>query len=286
MKLIGLMLARNESWVIGCSLRAALKWCNAVVVIDHASTDDTGKIILDIAFESEGRVIMNRWSDTEQWDEMFVRQKSLEIGRQAGGTHFAIVDCDEVLTANVIPHIREEFEWLHYGQILDVPMLAMRSLDDYQDDDTVWSRAWLTLGFRDDPTKLSWRPGEQGYHFHSRPPHGCLENRRRYLIDKSQGGGMHLQFANRRRLVAKHAHYAATEWIRWPNYRGAAGINETYSQALQNPMKVTDVPSEWWHGLDKDKINLDDVPWHEKDLARLIEKHGREFFAGIDLKGY
>ena len=285
MKLIGLMLARNEQWVIGCSLRAALKWCDAVVVIDHSSTDDTAKIVLDCAFESEGRVILHHWHDTEQWDEMDVRQKSLEIGRKAGGTHFAIVDCDEVLTANVIPSIREEFEWLYPAQCIEVPMLAMRDLGHYQDDETVWSRAWLTLGFRDDP-KLSWKPQEDGYHFHARPPHGVLESGRRYLADKSQGGAMHLQFANKRRLVAKHAHYAATEWIRWPNHRGMVGINETYAQALQPVMGLRTMPEAWWDGLQVDKINLDDVPWHEQDLQRLISKHGREFFSGIDLKGY
>ena len=285
MKLIGLMLARNESWIINCSLNAALKWCDKVVVIDHASTDETGKIILDAAFQNDGRVILHRWSDTEQWDEMFVRQKSLEIGRIAGGTHFAIVDCDEILTANVIPNIREEFEWLYEGQCLEVPMLAMRDLDHYQDDSTVWARAWLTLGFRDDP-KLSWRPQEDGYHFHSRPPHGVLENRRRYLTDKKEGGAMHLQWCNQRRIKAKHAHYAATEWIRWPQHRGMIGINETYSLALQSPEHVTEAPAYWWVGLDRHLIKTDGVPWHEEDLQRLIAKHGRDFFQGIDLKGY
>jgi hypothetical protein len=283
--LIGLMLARNESWVIGCSLRAALKWCDKVVVIDHASTDDTGKIILDAAFEYDGRVILHRWSDTEQWDEMFVRQKSLEVGRAAGGTHFAIVDCDEVLTANIIPKIREEFEWLYEGQCIEVPMLAMRDLDHYQDDDTVWSRAWLTLGFRDKES-LSWKPQEDGYHFHSRPPHGVMSHRRRYLTDKRDGGAMHLQWCNQRRIKAKHAHYAATEWIRWPNHRGKVGINETYAMALQPPDKVSEVSPYWWLGLERNLIQTDGVPWHEADLQRLIAKHGREFFDGIDLKGY
>src|SRR3990167_2593871 len=55
MKLIGLMLARNEDWVIGCSLRAALRWCDAVVVALHACIDETQRIVSQISKESNRR---------------------------------------------------------------------------------------------------------------------------------------------------------------------------------------------------------------------------------------
>ena len=41
MKLICLMPARNEDWIIGLSARAALMWCDELIVMDHASTDRT-----------------------------------------------------------------------------------------------------------------------------------------------------------------------------------------------------------------------------------------------------
>jgi uncharacterized metal-binding protein YceD (DUF177 family) len=53
MKLVGLMLCRNSDWVIGLSLRAALMWCDAVVVLMHNCSDDTEEIVVLKRSETE-----------------------------------------------------------------------------------------------------------------------------------------------------------------------------------------------------------------------------------------
>lgn len=275
------MLARNEDWVIGCSLRAALQWCDSVVVIDHASTDTTGKIILDIAFEYDGRVILHKWPETEHWEEMYVRQKSLEIGRIAGGTHFAIIDCDEILTANNLQYIRQWFSNLEDGEVLDIPMIApWKSLDAHSAHTT----GIITVGWKDMPG-MGWAPrGEEKYHYHNRPPHGLTS---RSMAFATTGGGVfHLQWASEQRVTWKHRHYMMSERIRW-GYP-VQDINEKYHWWNRPPhgSLIEAVPAAWWAGYEKRLINLTAPSWYEGECRRFVHKYGAEAFSGLDLFGW
>src|SRR5215475_6624079 len=105
MKLVGLMPFRNESWVLGLSARVALQWCDELVMLDHASTDDSRDIAMQVMSETKRAVILYEY-DTA-WHEMRHRQRMLEEARALGATHIAIIDADEVLTANLIRRVRD-----------------------------------------------------------------------------------------------------------------------------------------------------------------------------------
>ena len=47
----GLIPMRNEGWIIGFSLRAALAWMDSIIVLNHASTDNTREILEEIQGE-------------------------------------------------------------------------------------------------------------------------------------------------------------------------------------------------------------------------------------------
>ena len=51
------MPVRNEAWCLGLTARAALKWCDELVILDHASNDATGENILLPLEEEFGRII-------------------------------------------------------------------------------------------------------------------------------------------------------------------------------------------------------------------------------------
>lgn len=285
MKLIALMVVRNEDWVIEASLKAAFRWCDGVALYLDRCTDKTYDIVMDTVIGKNFKV--RGESGGQHWDEMAMRQQNLEDGRAMGGTHFAIVDADEILTANLMPVIKTWFLHLSPGQLMDLPMVPIRGdLDHYQDDDSVWSRAYLTVGFRDMPG-LSHRPGPDGYQHHNRPPFGCLPNRMRPLEGlAAHGGVMHLQFANQRRLLAKHVLYRMVDHLRWPGRETPKQLNYKYDQALQAPGKLSAAPAAWWDGYAKETIKLDGVPYQEDEIRRLLAEHGREAFEGLDLKGW
>lgn len=315
MRLIGLICVRNESWVLGCSLRAALRWCDEVVVVDHNSSDGTFEIISEVTAENPWRVHYSRWTPTEEkeltsrfegsrtilnpnpgktwkqavptedesrWDEQDMRQHSLLLGRKHGGTHFAMIDADEILTANLLYRVREDASKLQPGEILDYPLYAMRTLDEYQDDDTHWSRGWMSIVFRDAP-HLTWKPAADGYHFHSRCPWGTTK--RLTPVAWKDGGVMHLQFCNRRRLVAKHVWYRMVEKVRYAERSTVQQLNEKYDDALRPPRNLTSVPVEWWSHYPRGGIQLEGWPWHEGEVRKMADKYGLGKFEGLDLKG-
>lgn len=288
MKIVGLMLVRNEQWVLGASLRAALAWCDEVVVFFDRCIDRTMGIAHEVQKESSNRVVLaaSDHRGHQAWDEMDMRQKMLEVGRAVGGTHFALIDADEILTYNYLSIARYWFEQLQPGQLLDVPMIPVwGDLDNYRNDKSVWCSAWLTLGVADQ-AGITWKPAEDGYQHHNRAPHGAAGRLR--FGDRRRGGVMHLQFAHPLRLLAKHVLYRMVDHLRWPRRESIAKLNWKYDQALEQPEPgdLISVPQEWWGRWSKDRIDIKDTPYQEAEIHRLLQEHGREKFEGLDLKGY
>lgn len=273
MKIVAVMLARNEAWVLRASLDAALRWCDHVVVLNHASTDAT-RAIAATAANATKRVTVGDWTDGEHWLEMDARESSLRVARELGATHIAITDADEILTHNNVVDVRGWFERLKPGECLDLPMIApWKSLDQY----TTGIGSQITLGFMDKPD-LAWRPrGDEKYHYHQRSPQGSGQH---VIVNPPHGGVMHLQFANWRRFIAKHRHYMASERVRWPMYR-PEDINQKYSWWTRLTHELRAVHPSWWGDYKRADIALDGESWYEPALAEITAKHGDKF-AGLD----
>ena len=281
MKLIGVMMVRDEDWILGYSLRVALKWCDEVIIFNHASTDDTQYIVNDIAYEHPGRIII-MYDGNPDWDEMNQRQQTLKMERERGATHIAIIDADEALTADQLPKIKELIQNLKDGESIAVPMIPIwNDLDHYRDDNSVWSRAWLSLIFKD-WLGLTWRPEKGGYQHHHRLPYGIGKEIRLKIP-----GVMHLQFANKRRLLAKHVLYRMVDYLRWPKRDSVEKLNKKYDQALnEENLRRSPCQEEWWDTDLRKHITLKGIPWQENEIRRLLLKHGPKKFEGLNLYGY
>lgn len=285
MKIVGIMPARNEDWIIGLSLRVALKWCDEVIVLDHASTDKTSPIVVDVMDESSGRVHVISRAD-EGWPEMAHREELLRIARERKSTHVALIDADEVLTANAVPVIRDQIEAYlrpNSGMALAAHMPCMwRSLFKYRTDGKLWAgRHDLTLA-----VALTGQMTYQtdGYDHHARAPRGTSSVGARL---HPQYGVMHLQWASWRRLIAKHARYKMLERVKYPN-KPVAEIDALYTLATdEKGLHLAQSPDEWWRGhIDLIQyVNLDAEPWQEAECKRLWAKHGAGYFAGLNLFG-
>lgn len=298
MKLVGMMPVRNESWCLGLTARAALMWCDELVILDHASTDGTQDILSDLRGEFgdserdypyDGRVTWIHEQDGK-WDEMRHRQRLLQAAQCRKATHLAIIDADEIVSGNLIdqprPAIRDYIEAIE-GRMFDPPLYNLRGGIDRYHANGLWGNRTVSLAFKDDPA-LHWA----GDTFHRREPQG---KRLHSFNPIPQGGGgvMHLWGASERRLLAKHAMYKVTERLRWP-HKNVHDIDFMYSQCVkgglrENPVdwKYTDVPESWWapyEGLLR-YLDVDAEPWQETEVKRLIAEHGREKFSGLDLFG-
>lgn len=288
MKLVALMLARNSEWIIGASARAALRWCDGLVVLDHASTDNTAKVVRQVQEEHGDKVVLLR-EDNPVWDEMNHRQRTLDAARvMFGATHVANVDDDEIATCNRELDIRAATEALQPGEALKVPWISMwGGLDTYRDDDSAWSRSQVHLAFALTPQTF-YRAAADGYQHHSRRPRGDTGANRSPFPYQRDGGLMHFQFSSARRLKAKQALYKLNELIRWPGRMTPAEVNRMYDNTTLAPgLKMAPVPAGWWAGLGdlRSHINLDAEPWQEAEVKRLLAIHGAAKFAGLDLYG-
>lgn len=296
MKLIGLMPVRNEAWCLALSLRVALQWCDEVIVLDHASTDGTRKIVEFIAQEL-GRVhfVTDR---REGWPEMEHRQMLLNCARLAGATHIAIIDADEVLSANVLQQVRNQLLCLPAGYALEVPGYNLRKSIWQYHSTGIWARRWFSIGFADRPD-ISWLG--HGDTFHRRLPQNLRVTR---FLNQGEGGVLHLWGVDERRLAAKHRLYRITERLRWPE-KNVKTIESEYLQwreepptqdfgdwitiprdrwpSAAEPWRFKAVPEDWWKGHEPACIGVDEIPWQEAEADRLIALYGREMFKGLSV---
>jgi Glycosyl transferase family 2 len=278
------MPVRNEDWCLGLSLSVALRWCDAVVVLDHASTDCTRQLLR--SFEGvHGKRIQPLSVGSHSWDEMQHRHMMLLCAREHGATHIAIVDADEVLTGNVVHQIRAMVEALKPGHILNLPLYNLRGSIMRYHSNGLWSNRTVPVVFADSP-ELHWA----GDHFHHREPKG------RYLtpwhpLAQNEGGVFHLWGVSERRLRAKHRLYRIVERIRWPD-KSIQEIERYYSFATKGgpdedaaTWTYATPPSEWWAPYSSlmDYLELNAEPWQEAECERLIKQYGQDYFSGLDL---
>lgn len=288
MNLIGLMLARNEEWILNVSVRAALLWCDRLVVLDHGSTDSTPAILDAIEKEHPGRFVRLHRSADAKWNEMDHRQATLDVGRAAGGTHFALIDADEVLSGHLLPHARKWTENLPAGRALELPMVpCWRSFDKYRCDDVEQTRAIWSLAFAD-ATGLAWSAPD-GYHHHHRLPYGCVPHDHPFPAGYlGMGGVMHLQFSVWERIIAKHAWYKMLERVCYPGHKTVAKLDAMYSQTVnEDGLQLADCPAEWWAPYMAWRKDLPPAfpSWHVAECQRMLAEHGPELFSGLDLFG-
>ncbi len=261
MKLIALMPVRNEAWCVRFTIRAMFRWCDSAIVLDHASTDETPEVLAELGKEFGDRLTVLR-EECPDWNEAFFRQRLLDAGRAAGGTHGAIVDCDEVLTGNLLPDIRSMAETLKPGHCIHLPWFCLwRSLDQYRCDDSPFGRAFAPVIFRDAPG-LSHRPGPDGYQLHTREPRGCNAIRVDIRKDRNGQGLMHLQHVNWRRVMAKQTWYREVDQVRWG--RSAVDVARRYGPTTDEAgLELRDVPEEWWIAYGDRNIDVD-AAWQER----------------------
>ena len=278
----GLMPARNEAWVIGYSARAALRWVDHLIILAHACRDDTVAIAIQVQLETGNRVTIIVEPNPD-WREAENRQRMLEAGRELGGDVFVALDADEILCADQALTIRPRLEELLPGQLLALPFVDLwRSLDCYRVD----KGSTAPLVFRDQP-EIHWRPAEDGYQLHMRNPRPT--HWQPVATDPRLGGIMHLQRVNWQRALARQAKYKMLEQLYWPSRRGGVyQIDARMDRSVnETGIELETVPAAWWDydGLDRELIDVDLEPWEVSEVRRMVQDHGRQTFAGLNLYG-
>ena len=150
-KIVGLVPVRNEDRMIVPCLKALAMYTDAIVVLDDASEDGTVAAVQALQQECHIERIIEKkiWYRDEPGD----RNLLLEAGREIGGTHFIVIDADEMFTANLLKDnlLRNKILSLSPGEALNVTWINLwRSVDQYRYDYSVWSGQQINVAFCDD----------------------------------------------------------------------------------------------------------------------------------------
>jgi hypothetical protein len=299
LKIVATMPVRNEAWVLGLTLRAALMWCDEVIVLDHASADGTRDVITEVQRSFIGRaapdrVVFVRWDDSA-WDEMAQRQWMLMLARGRGATHIAILDADELVTGNLVSQMRGLVERTPANTILELPQINVRGSISTMHASGVWASCATAVTFQDSPA-CCWKADGHGYEHHHRAPYGIPERNICRPVSRGNGGLFHLQMLDEKRLRAKQLLYCLNDvrklraGIVGPAGNSPEAIRRYYSAAVYGDLLRCDqtdgrkpvgifetapVPASWWNPYTHlfPYLHASEEPWQLPESRRIVSEH-------------
>ncbi len=307
-KIVGLMQVRNEEMFIEQCLRALSLYVDAIVVLEDASEDHTLEILQQLRKELPiERIIIHDQSSWQVRDERYNRQALLDAGRAIEGTHFIMIDADEMFTAECATNnwLRNKILALEPGQIMTFPMMHVwNSVDLYRDDKKCHPLMprWSVNSVLCDDGVCNYnenRSGVTGIVHVSRCPQNrvCSAENSTIAIQDINRGMIHFKCANTDNIVVKRVWYMCLEFIRAcaaakDPIDSAKIINKCYDGHIYNGMFPTmeemilkEVPKGWYKGYAFfDKKAFTAFNQYRKDEVLLwFDTYGLDFFKLLNI---
>lgn len=279
-KIVGLVPGRNESIYLKQFFKALSLFTDAIVYLDDASTDESVKIAESMAKECKIEKIITK----KKWvrDEPGDRNAMLKAGRSIGGTHFIVIDADEMLTSNWLKNklLRKKILELQPGDQIFLTWIQLwRDVNNYRFDDSVWTNNMKSFIFCDDG-KCRYR--SQFIHT-SRTPKNLKGKIHR--IEGYEYGMLHFQFVNWRNLLVKQAWYRCLERIRTPE-KSCAAINKIYAPSKdETNLHVESSPKDWFkmYNFIDFSVFQKTEKWRETQVINWLEQYGNDYFCNLDI---
>lgn len=277
-KIVGLVPIKNEENMIENCLRALACYTDAIVVLDDVSEDRTLEIVESLKDECNIEKIIKKkvWFRDEPGD----RNKLLQTGRALGGTHFVVIDADEMFTANCVEnnYLRNKILELQPGDQLRIHWIRLwRTIDVLRRDNAVYKECI----FCDD--EKCWY--ESGFIHTKRIPDSLKAGELKTITDHASYGLLHFQSVNWENIRIRKAWYQCLELIREPRYTPDS-INRVYQDMInEEKLQLLDCPSAWYDGygfFDKEAPAKLET-WKKKQMLQWFQEYGRDYFADLDI---
>jgi FkbM family methyltransferase len=278
-KIVGLVGVRNEEIMIEQFLRALSLYADAIIILDDASTDNTVQIIESLQTDCKVEKIIkkNSWFRDEPGD----RNALLDEGRKIGGTHFIIIDADEMFTANCLQDniLKNHILELNPGESLALNWLQLwRSVDRYRYDSSVWTNNYNAMIFCDDGIS------RYSSDFIHTPRIPRTINKKYHRLDDTMGL-LHFQFVNWQNLLIKQSWYRCLEHIRDPQ-KSIFDINTLYGHSKdESNIGFKECPKEWFSGYTffNPSIFNQSEKWRKAQVSEWFKQYGKGFFKDLDI---
>lgn len=268
-RIIALLAFRNEAIFLPIFMTRIRGIVDEVLGYDDSSSDSSRKI-----FESYGgRIIENIPSKkTGIGATKEIRTLLLEEGRRRGGTHFVVLDADEIFVGSDNEKIRKRILQLKQAEklICDWVMLGS-SIGSFLNEKSVWQKRGKDFAFADSIT-LKY-PNDPFVHFARTPINPEVEND--FSKSEPNFAVLHLQFVNWELGQIKQCWYRLQETIRLR--RNYTKVNQRYSftKEVQSPEVLQFFPIQIKQELDS--LNFSEIltfpvskSWYYNDIQDLI----------------
>lgn len=278
-KIIALIQARNEAPIIEQCLRCISYYVDEIVFLDDGSIDETLSIAQQLAATLPITILHNEHSKWESGLESENKQALLEAGRKREGTHFIIIDADEIFTANCRENniVKKIILSLNPSDSLYIHWYNFwRSTKEYRSDQhSPWSKPLYATAFCDCPTATY----KQSFLHGGRLPK--LSGKRFKL--PNQYGIMHFQFSYWPNLLIKQAWYRCLEKIR--GIRSTETINNMYGLSKNEiGLQTTPAPKEWFAYDSFDPFVYEyTASWRLNQIKQWFLSYTPDFFKNIDI---
>lgn len=283
-KIVGLVPGRNESNFLVQHLKALSLFVDAIVYLDDASEDNSVEIVKSIAAECKIEKIITK----ETWyrDEPGDRNRLLNEGRAIGGTHFIVLDVDEMITSNSLDDnfLRNIILSLNPGDKLNLLWIQLwRSVDRFRVDKSPFTWNYTGFIFCDDQ-RCSYT---SDFIHTSRIPNnlsGKITKLKNYDNDYTHGI-IHFQFVNWRNLLIKQAWYRCLEHIRNPS-KSIREINIIYGESKkEQTIRTLQSPHQWFANYTFFDPTIYQAPelWREHQVLSWFDQYGITFFEELDI---
>lgn len=278
-KIVALVPGHNDARFLPNCFRALACYADAIVYLDDASDDDSVAVAQSLAQECriEQIIVKQTWNRDEPGD----RNTLLNVGRAIGGTHFIVLDTDEMFTANCQEHskIRQHILNLKPGERLVLNWIQLwRSLDVYRFDNSIWTWNYKDFAFCDDSICCY----ASDFLHTSRTPRNLAGPN--WFIEGYTYGVLHFQFTNWRNVIIKHAWYRCLERVKYKD-RPAHEINGRYNPSLdETNIHVEPAPAYWfdYSFLDRN-VYQENEQWREEQVMNWFLQYGIDRFADLDI---
>ncbi len=273
-KIIGLVAIKNEQNSIEQCLHALSLFTDAIVVLDDVSEDNTPTILQSNKNHYHLHIITKKiW----QRDEAKDRNIMLRYGRAIGGTHFIIIDADEMFTAPCADdnYLRKKILNLSPGEWLSCALI------DLYDGAQKYSAPIPLKGiaFCDNGTASF----DEECKIHTkRIPEGIDKQ---YILDPNKKYGLlHFKYVNWDNVVIRNAWYQCLICTMWPTI-SRKQLGTFYKQKLEEQTGNLVNVNPSWFGYSF--FNLEDFAkpdhWRKQQIAEWFKKYGHDYFNDLSL---
>jgi hypothetical protein len=272
MRVIAMMPARNEAWVIEHSLACLSQFCDVILVSDRNSDDATRQICArfpkTVVLEPgpESRIREQRW-------------QLLDAARDYDGHNLLWAsDADELVSPRLMMRFLEDRRGdLAAGRVVECLDYTLWNGPREYREYSYYQPFWNRVGFVDDRRTDFDRSTAAPLHEPRIPADGSAP-----IVRAESVPLLHLQWLIPQRNQLKQAWYRCRELL---DGRDAAAINEFYAVTFHGTRVATSpVPPEWTADITFPAEGGDLAPsWHQRDILAWFDQYGIERFEPLEI---